>query len=71
MQAKRSVKEAEKEDIVKDVQDAYHKSLKPIGDERRLRFVVSKINDLANTKVLDLHFFGLTIGMHHLCCDHA
>ena len=42
MQAKRTVKETEKEDIVKDVNNAYHKGLKPLDDNRRLRFVVSK-----------------------------
>ena len=41
MQAKPSVQEAEKESIVKDVQDAYLKGLKPPDDDRRLRFVVS------------------------------
>ena len=40
MQAKPTIEEAEKEEIVKDVNDAYHKSLKPY-DNRRLRFVVS------------------------------
>ena len=42
MQAKQSVKDsAEKEDIVKDVRDAYHKSIEPVDDNRRLIFVVS------------------------------
>ena len=41
MQAKPSVQETEKEIIVKDVQNAYLKSLKPPDDDRRLRFVVS------------------------------
>ena len=48
MQAKRGVKEEEKEDIVKDVQDAYHKSIKPSGDDRRLRFVVRIIKTLSS-----------------------
>lgn len=41
MQAKQSVQEAEKESIVKDVQDAFLKGLQPPDGDRRLRFVVS------------------------------
>ena len=44
-----SIQDSEKMDIVRDVKDAYEKSLKPPNDDRRLRFVVSI------DKVLNFH----------------